>query len=333
MAKKLREVLKDLIANPKMLASGALIAIGSAIVPLQAQQFSIGAKPLMEQGGSGTIHVSGISIKQKEDFWVKALELKYGKDLANKIVKGTYNVGLQMGTNSFLINNKSVPDKLYEQLSLAASLSEIGGQKVNLSIGYNTKINNYELQKISIMDPIRNSTIEASTKIKGVTTGGTLTFNKGKLVSHTGIGEVSLGTVSGKPIFASLAFSGKPGEKLINQNFQLQGKAIIKSGKLVFIPSASVIGNKSGNASGNIGLVFSKGNKKLVFEYAQNLNRLKDRAIFLKGQMSFAKKAEAVKKKELQKQASREEMGKRFASTKAKATNRKVNTIRRPIVR
>jgi hypothetical protein len=26
-------------------------------------------------------------------------------------------------------------------------------------------------------------------------------------------------------------------------------------------------------------------------------------------------------------------MGKRFASTKAKATNRKVNTIRRPIVR
>ncbi|HRS42767.1 MAG TPA: hypothetical protein P5530_02750 [Candidatus Diapherotrites archaeon] len=79
--------------------------------------------------------------------------------------------------------------------------------------------------------------------------------------------------------------------------------------------------------------MFSKGNKKLVFEYAQNLNRLKDRAIFLKGQMSFAKKAEAVKKKELQKQASREEMGKRFASTKAKSTNRKVNTIRRPIVR
>ncbi len=121
------QFIKYFLKNPKLIASSAVISTGLFVgqKKLTAQELSgIRDKSIIPivKGVGHSVHSTNFIIqnfdKSSMDFLMKSFEYRYGKDVSNKLFSGTYNIGVKVGTNNFMIKNKPISDKLYEQILL-----------------------------------------------------------------------------------------------------------------------------------------------------------------------------------------------------------------------
>jgi hypothetical protein len=235
------EFITNFIKNPKKMSSllltGASIFIG--VNKLSGQELSgirdKSITPIVEGSGhslhSNTFLIENLD-KSSLDFLMSSFEYRYGSEVANKLFSGTYNLGVEIGSNNFIINNKPVTKKAYEQILLAMNLSKVLNTPVNIRLGYNQKLNSFVLSDI---------TLQATASTKKTATGVSLTFPDGKRLSQYDlIQELKIS----KKVTASLRVINQTNFKLKNAYFGLQGYMDLSKKNKIFVPYIGVFGQK-----------------------------------------------------------------------------------------
>lgn len=301
----IKQFVSAVLKNPKLLIAGGAIVVGaSTIKPAQAQHiFNYTAiNPTMEGRGHNieTLHY------KSNTFLLNQIGYKYGNDFKNKYIEGKYNLGLNIGTNSVLFNNKAVPDKLFEQMNLALSMSKVLGKDIDLKIGFDKTLNNYKLEGFNIIEASKGSTVKSA-----FTTGNqksasaiSISFKGGKITSYSGVQEINFVTNNKKPLTAAIGFySGKRLNKPSDLYWQLRGSMVnTGNGRYVFMPSVGfgadrqTIKNKQLHL--NAGILFIKGPNKLVLEGVVNPKKLNESAAFIRYSRNLSTKPKgAIKDK------------------------------------
>jgi len=112
-----------IVNHPKTIGAvaGAGLSLLVAGKQLSAQELvgirNLSITPLMEPTGH-SIHTNTFFLQnlddKSQDFLQQSLEYRYGGEFTGKKLAGNYNVGVEVGSNNFMINKKLVTDKLYE---------------------------------------------------------------------------------------------------------------------------------------------------------------------------------------------------------------------------
>jgi hypothetical protein len=239
------DFLKSFLKNPQKMASviGAAAVITVGANKLSAQELSgirdKSITPIVERAGH-TLHSNTFVIqnfdKSSLDFLMKNFEYRYGKDVTNKLFKGTYNIGVEVGTNNFIIGNKPVSKKAYEQIILAMNISKVLNTPVDIRLGYNQRLNSFTISDI---------VLQGSVGTKKTATGISLTFPDGKKLSqYDVIQELKLS----KKVTGSLRVINTTNSKLKNAYFGLQGYMDLSRKDKIFVPYVGVFGQKGKKA-------------------------------------------------------------------------------------
>ncbi len=176
--------IKSFLQDPRKVTATAValgtISVGSS--KLSGQELSgirdKSITPIVEGAGhsihSNTFLIQNID-KSSLDFLMSNFEYRYGRDISNKLFSGTYNVGVEVGSNNYIIDNKPVSKKAYEQIYLAMNLSKVLNTPIDLRLGYNQKLNSFVLSDV---------VLQATASTKNTSTGISLTFPDGKKLSQ-----------------------------------------------------------------------------------------------------------------------------------------------------
>jgi len=233
--------IKSFLKDPKKVTATA-VALGSISVgssKLSAQELSgirdKSITPIIEAAGH-SVHSNTFIIQNMDknslDFLMSNFEYRYGKDVSNKLFQGTYNVGVELGSNNFIIDNKPISKKAYEQIYLAMNLSKVLNIPIDLRLGYNQKLNSFVLSDI---------VLQATASTKKTSTGVSLTFPDGKKLSQYDIiQEFKLS----KKLTGSLRVINQTNSKLKNAYFGLQGYMDLSKKDKIFVPYIGVFGQK-----------------------------------------------------------------------------------------
>ena len=269
------DFVKTVLTKPKNIAlaitAGALITVGAR--QLSGQELSgirdKSITPIVESKGH-SVHSNSFIIgnldKPSIDFLQSSFEYRYGKDVSNKLFTGTYNVGIEMGSNNFMIDNKPVSNKAFEQIYLAMEISKILKTPFDLRLGYNQKLNNFVLSDI---------TLQATASTKKTSTGISLTLPDGKKLSqYDFIQEVKLS----KKFTGSLRVINQTNTKLKDAYFGLQGYMDLSKKDKIFVPYIGVFGQNGKKVPDvNVGF-FLKPNKNGKFAMYTELGVTKGKA-------------------------------------------------------
>lgn len=240
-------LINYVLNHPKAIGvvAGAGLQLLVAGKQLSAQElvgiYEVAATPFVYSAGH-TIDNKTFILKNTPDvFASNTFEYAFGKDVKNKVVNGTYNLGIAVSSNNLLINKKNIPDKLFEQINLAMHLSKIFNTPVNINLGISPEFGNFYFNGI---------TFQGSAKIKNSGTAGIISLNnEGKISSYQGIQEVSFG----KRYTAGLRIFNTAANKFMDSYVTLHGFAdLTKKDQYVFMPYASVSSTRSGLKKGNI---------------------------------------------------------------------------------
>jgi len=193
--KNSKEFVSTVLKNPKILLTAGLISIaGMQTIKAQELMQFTAISPTIDPAGQ-SIHSKTLALNlgdKENEFLLQTLEYRYGKDFNIKnFAKGTYNIGLEIGTNNLMFNNKLVTDKLFEQINLAMKLSNILNKHVTFEIGFDKKLNNYVLKDFNLGEATKGSVLHSSVLTKKTGTGINLVFKNGKLASYDGVQEIS----------------------------------------------------------------------------------------------------------------------------------------------
>jgi len=246
--------IKSFLKDPRKVTATA-VALGTISVgasKLSGQELSgirdKSITPIVE-GAGHSVHSNTFLIQNVEknslDFLMKSFEYRYGKDVATKLFSGTYNIGLEVGSNNFMIGNKPFSKKAYEQILLSLNLSKVLNTPIDLRLGYNQKLNSFVLSDI---------TLQATASTKKTATGVSLTFPDGKKLSQYDlIQELKLS----KKLTGSLRVINQSNAKLKNAYFGLQGSLDLSKKEKIFVPYFGVYGQKGKKAPDvNVGFFF-----------------------------------------------------------------------------
>ena len=264
-----KSFLKKFLVNPKALTTAALITIGGVGTVTGQQLMKItGITPTIDAAGQ-SIHSKTYALNlndAEKKFIFNSFEYRYGKDFNIKnFAKGTYNVGLEVGSNNLMFNNKLVTDKLYEQVNLALKLSKILDKNISFRIGFDKRLNNYVLKDFNFGEATKGFGLHSSVNTSKTGTGVSLVFKNGKLVSYDGIQEVKFS----KNFTGALRIKNLASNNLKNAYYELHGVVnMSKKDKFVFLPHIGVGADKSKlkafNPNYEFGVFFKpikKGNK------------------------------------------------------------------------
>jgi hypothetical protein len=283
--KNITEFVSTVLKNPKLLVAGTAIVIGSQVIkPAIAQQFSsyAGLTPSMEKNG---IALASTTLSQK-DFLLKSFEARYGADFKHKYVEGKYNLGLVVGSNTLLFNKTPVPNKLFEQVNLAANISRIFGKEINLKIGFDKKLNNYKLEGFNIVQASKGSRVQGALITKKVLGAVSLNFNNGKLSSYSGVSEVNFAADKNKSFTAALGFFSLKDTKLKDTKlkdmyWQIRGTYNVKGDKSIFMPGIG-LGYEKGKKYLNLDVIFITKKNKLGLLSVIDASKANNHGLFLK---------------------------------------------------
>ncbi len=247
------ECIKAVVKNPKILATAGLLMIGNKPVPAQElvgiRDLSI--TPLVEPVGhsmhTNTFFLQNLDNKT-QDFLMQSLEYRYGGQIKGNKLGGTYNVGVEVGSNNLMINNKLVTDKLYEQIHLIVGLSKVFNTPVSINLGYFQKFGNYYLDGMGLAGNV---------KAGKSGTGGVINLNnKGKITSFEGIQEVTFG----KKFTGALRFFNTLDKNMKDAYYNVYGIVDMSSSKCVFVPYVSAASSRENISRGiidhNLGIFF-----------------------------------------------------------------------------
>ena len=235
--KTYKEFVGSVLKNPKILVTAGLISI-AGVQTIKAQQLMqfTSISPVIDPAGS-SIHSKTLALNlgdKANKFLLHTLEYRSGRNFNIKnFAEGTYNFGIEVGTNNLMFNNKLVSDKLYEQVNLAMKLSSILNKNITFKIGFNKKLNNYVLKNFNIGDATRGLNLESSVLTKKTGTGINLYFKKGKLVSYDGVQEINFS----KKFSGAIRLKNKVNQNLKKAYYELRGTVDMSSKKYVFVPS------------------------------------------------------------------------------------------------
>ena len=250
------ELIKAIVTNPKVIIPTALVAGGVLIggQQLKAQELlgirDLSITPLIEPVGS-SVHTNTFMLQnlddKTQDFLMSSLEYRYGGEVKGKKLGGTYNVGVEVGSNNFMINKKLVSDKLYEQVHLAMGLSKVFNTPLTINLGYSQKLGNYFFDGAQLTGNVKSGKSG---------TGGVLNIKDGKLLSYEGIQEVTFG----KKYTGALRFYNARDSSMKNAYYNLYGIVDMSAEKYVFVPYGSIASTRANLKKGildyNLGIFF-----------------------------------------------------------------------------
>jgi hypothetical protein len=263
-----KEFIGAVVKNPKILTMTGLMFVGAK--QLSSQELvgirDLSITPLMEPTGH-SIHTNTFFLQnlddKTQDFLQQSLEYRYGGEFKGKKLAGTYNVGVEVGSNNLMINNKLVSDKLYEQIHLVLGLSKIFNTPISINIGYSQRLGNYYFDGMQFTGNI---------KAGRSGTGGVINIKGGKITSYEGIQEVTFG----KKFTGALRFYNETGKSMKDAYYNIYGIVDMSSSKYVFSPYFSIASTrenlKKGIIDHNIGIFFKPltGKKKgRFYAYAE----------------------------------------------------------------
>ncbi|GEM_PF-1714964 len=255
------ELIKTILTNPKVIKAEALVAGGLLIggQQLKAQEL-LGLKPMLL---NPVTNANGLSVHNRtysfdnlntpfegnNTLW-STMEARYGADLrpidsAHTSNGVRYNVGIEVGSNNLQINKTPVSDKLYEQVHMVLVLSKVLNTPINMKLAYSQKINQWVCQDASLMGNIN---------VGKETTGATIVFKGGKIISYDGIQEIKFGNIYA----ATLRVRGYPHNPKMDTYYQLMGCVELNKNKsFKFTPYVGVSGTKSRINQKNLDYNFS----------------------------------------------------------------------------
>ena len=263
-----KEFISAVVSNPKILTMTGLMFIGAK--QLSAQELvgirDLSITPLMEPTGH-SIHTNTFFLQnlddKSQDFLQQSLEYRYGGEFTGKKLAGNYNVGVEVGSNNFMINKKLVSDKLFEQIHLVLGLSKIFNTPLTVNLGYSQKFGNYYFNGMQLTGNV---------KAGKSGTGGVLNIKNGKITSYEGIQEVTFG----KKFTGALRFYNEAGKNMKDAYYNVYGIVDMSSSKYVFVPYLSAAATKDSLMKGkidyNLGIFFKPltGKKKgRFYAYAE----------------------------------------------------------------
>ncbi len=281
MAKKLnfkdkQSLINWIVSHPKTVGTvvGAGLSLLVAGKQLSAQELvgirDLSITPLMEPTGhsihTNTFFLDNLDGKTK-DFLQQSLEYRYGGEFKGRKLEGNYNVGVEVGSNNFMINNKLVSDKLYEQIHLVFGLSKIFNTPIQINLGYSPKFGakggEYYLDGMQFAGNV---------KVKRSGTGGVINIKDGKIASYEGIQEVTFG----KKFTGALRFYNEAGKSMKDAYYNVYGIVDMSSKEHIFIPYLSAAATrenlKKGLVDYGLGIFFKPltGKKKgRFYAYAE----------------------------------------------------------------
>ncbi len=234
--KNLKEFISSVLKNSKILATAGLITIGAQTINAQEVMKLVAITPSI-YGAGHSIHSTTmpLNLSSKENsFLLQSFEYRYGKDFNIKnFAEGRLNLGLAIGSNNLLFNNKLVTDKLFEQINLGVQLSKILGKDLTFKIGFDKKLNNYVLRDLNLSKATKGTNIHSSLNTKKLGTGITLNFSDGKLKSYDGIQEVRFSN----KFTGTLRLKNSTNQNLKKAYYEIGGLVdMSKKGSYVFMP-------------------------------------------------------------------------------------------------
>ena len=238
--------LKKFLVNPKALVTAGLITIGGiGTITGQEVMKITGITPTVNPAGH-SIHSKtfALNLNDKEKkFLFNTFEYRYGKDFDIKnFAKGTYNVGLEVGSNNLMFNNKLVTDKLYEQVNLALKLSNILDKNITFKIGFDKRLNNYILKDFNLGEATKGFGLHSSVNTSKTGTGVSLVFKNGKIVSYDGVQEVKFS----KNFTGALRIKNLANQNLKHAYYELHGVVnMSQKDKFLFMPHIGVGADKT----------------------------------------------------------------------------------------